>query len=103
MFFLLFFRYYTQKLGNGDANNVLRTSRHLIHIITGAFLISQTWTIFYEEGLYVMSKIITSKNYKDSFTRTYKKAGESDTNYRTCSELNEMQEIINFQDIIIKS
>jgi len=95
--------YYRSELGNDDNNNVFRMSRHFLDVISSAFLVSSIWHIFFQENEFIMSEIPTEFNFKDDFMKIYAISGQADINYRTCSEINEMEEILLIQSRITDS
>ena len=87
--------YYRSELGNDDNENIFRVSRQFIDVASSAFLVSSIWHVFFlENNEFIMSEIPSEFNFKDDFMKIYSVSGQADINYRTCSEINEMEEIL---------
>lgn len=93
----------TLTLKKGDSEKIIRAGQQFGQLVSASFLVSNSWFLFFQEREFVLSKIPEAENYNDPFMKTYEKAGYAEVNYRTCSELNEMQEILNIQKYIERS
>lgn len=95
--------YFEQDLGNIDADQVFRMCKQFMELIASTFMVSNIWHIFFQENEFIMSEIPNEFNFKDPFIQVYGKSGFADINYRTCSEINELEEILLFHRKITDS
>lgn len=96
-------KFFEQDLANSDSDHIFRMTVHFIDVAASTFMVSNIWHIFFQENEYIMSEIPNEFNFKDPFMEIYGKSGKADINYRTCSILNEFEEVLFLHQKITES